>query len=52
MGKGKPRHNPCKPQNKYGSWCQWAEEFEEGTVDSSRGYKGDKIEFFNAEGDI
>ena len=23
---GKPRHNPDKPQNKYGSKCQWADE--------------------------
>lgn len=22
MGKGKPRHNPDKPQNKIGGWCQ------------------------------
>lgn len=22
MGKGKPRHNPNKPQNKYGSHCK------------------------------
>lgn len=22
MGKGKPRHNPEKKQNKYGFWCQ------------------------------
>ena len=26
MGKGKPRHNPDKPQNKYGSRCPYAEE--------------------------
>lgn len=25
MGKGKPRHNPDKKQNNYGSWCQYAE---------------------------
>ena len=28
MGKGKPRHNPDKPQNKYGSSCQWLEEIQ------------------------
>lgn len=26
MAKGKPRHNPDKPQNKYGSRCPYAEE--------------------------
>lgn len=26
MGKGKPRHNPDKPQNKYGSFCPMVEE--------------------------
>lgn len=34
MGKGKPRHNPNKPQNKYGSKCGYLEEFPQpdGTV--------------------
>ena len=26
MAKGKPRHNPNKPQNKYGDWCNACEE--------------------------
>lgn len=26
MSKNKPRHNPDKPQNKYGDWCSYAEE--------------------------
>lgn len=25
MAKGKPRHNPDKPQNKMGTWCRHAE---------------------------
>ena len=25
MGKGKPRHNPNKPQNKIGKWCCYYE---------------------------
>lgn len=28
MGKGKPRHNPDKPQNKYGSWCSACDEID------------------------
>ena len=27
MSKGKPRHNPDKPQNKIGNWCRFAEDF-------------------------
>lgn len=27
MGKGKPRHNPDKPQNKLGKMCGWAETY-------------------------
>lgn len=26
MGRGKPRHNPDKKQNKYGNWCDACEE--------------------------
>ena len=33
MGKGKPRHNPDKPQNKYGAECPLLEEIScNGTV--------------------
>ena len=28
MGKGKPRHNPNKKQNTYGSWCDRCEEID------------------------
>ena len=28
MSKGKPRHNPDKPQNKIGCWCAYYEEHE------------------------
>lgn len=27
MGKGKPRHNPDKPQNNLGKLCKWAETY-------------------------
>lgn len=27
MGKGKPRHDPDKPQNKLGKWCRFAEDY-------------------------
>jgi hypothetical protein len=27
MGKGKPRHNPDKKQNKYGSWCNYCDDY-------------------------
>ena len=27
MGKGKPRHDPEKPQNKIGTWCRFAESY-------------------------
>ena len=30
MGKGKPRHNPDKHQNKRGGFCQWYEEYSSG----------------------
>ena len=30
MGKGKPRHNPNKSQNKRGGFCQWYEEYSSG----------------------
>ena len=30
MGKGKPRHNPDKPQNKIGYWCQLYHETKDG----------------------
>lgn len=30
MGKNKPRHNPDKPQNKYGDFCQRYEEYSYG----------------------
>jgi hypothetical protein len=26
LSKGKPRHNPNKPQNKYGDWCSYCDE--------------------------
>lgn len=34
MGKGKPRHNPDKPQNKYGAECSMVEEIpqSDGTI--------------------
>lgn len=31
MGKGKPRHNPDKPQNKIGAVCPWYEEFKDSS---------------------
>ena len=31
VGKGKPRHNPDKPQNKIGAVCPWYEEFKDGS---------------------
>lgn len=31
VGKNKPRHNPNKPQNNYGSFCQWYEKYPNGT---------------------
>lgn len=27
MSKGKPRHDPDKPQNKLGQWCRFAESY-------------------------
>lgn len=32
MGKNKPRHNPDKPQNRYGNWCPYAEEHNDGSI--------------------
>ena len=32
MGKGKPRHNPDKPANKYGRWCPYFETYYNGKV--------------------
>lgn len=32
MGKGKPRHNPDKPANKYGKRCPYWEEYINGTA--------------------
>lgn len=29
MGKGKPRHNPNKPQNKTGKWCSYYEGYDD-----------------------
>lgn len=37
MGKEKPRHEPHKPQNKYGDWCQYAET-SKGNLICERGY--------------
>ena len=39
MGKGKPRHNPDKPQNKLGALCSWAETYPHTTyIYCERGY--------------
>lgn len=32
MGKGRPRHNPNKIQNKYGSKCPYAEKMPNGGI--------------------
>ena len=38
MGKGKPRHNPDKSQNKKGEFCQYYEEYSSGYVACEGGY--------------
>lgn len=43
MGKNKPRHNPDKNQNNYGDWCQWAEEYADGSIYCEGGYGDGKI---------
>lgn len=43
MGKGKPHHDLDKPQNKYGDWCQWAEEFDDGTIYCEGGFGDGKV---------
>jgi O-succinylbenzoate synthase len=35
---GKPRHDPDKKQNKYGFWCQCAEEHDDGTITCEGNY--------------
>lgn len=46
MGKGKPRHNPDKPQNKIGAVCPWYEEFKDSsgevTVKNCEGWMSTK----------
>lgn len=39
MGKGKPRRDPDKRQNRRGDWCQWCEELPGGglTCEGGRG---------------
>jgi len=37
MTKDKQRHNPDKPQNNYGSWCSYYEEYSNGSVGCERG---------------
>jgi hypothetical protein len=32
MSKGKPRHNPDKPQNNYGGICPYYEEYPNGSA--------------------
>ncbi|MFW6002649.1 MAG: hypothetical protein ACOCQD_04850 [archaeon] len=32
MGKGKPRHNPDKPQNKFNKYCIWCHYDPEGNA--------------------
>lgn len=43
MGKGKPRHNPDKPQNKYGGFCQWFEKYEDGSSSCEALYGDAKV---------
>lgn len=38
MAKGKPRHNPDKPQNIYGRWCPYYEEYSNGTASCECGH--------------
>ena len=38
MKAGKPRHNPEKPQNKYGKICQYYEEYKNGSFACEIGY--------------
>lgn len=38
MGKNKPRHNPDKPQNQHGNWCQYAEQSQSGEIYCECGY--------------
>lgn len=40
--KRKTRHNPDKPQNNYGDWCQYAEEHN-GHITCECGYGDTKI---------
>jgi hypothetical protein len=42
MGKDKPRHNPDKPQNRYGDWCSYAEEHNDGSIHCECSY-GDAL---------
>lgn len=45
MGKGKPRHNPDKPANKYGSRCPYWEEYITGKVGCEcKSFYGDELE--------
>lgn len=43
MSKGKPRHNPVKPQNRRGGFCQWYEEYSSGYAACERSYGDVKI---------
>jgi hypothetical protein len=43
MGKGKPRQDSNKPQNKYGDWCQYAEEYDNGSIHCECGYGDAKV---------
>lgn len=38
MSKGKPRHNPDKPQNKMGTWCRFAEQIPSFPKDGQDAY--------------
>lgn len=41
MGKGKPRRNPNKRQNLYGSWCSYAEEMPSGQITCENSFIAD-----------
>ena len=45
MSKGKPRHNPDKPANKYGDRCPYYEEYITGKVGCEcKSFYGDELE--------
>ena len=45
MSKGKPRHNPDKPANKYGDRCPYYEEYTTGKVGCEcKSFHGDSLE--------